>query len=422
VSVSDRWHLSRPPAGAKTCGKHRGKVASAEHEIGLRWQVRGIDDRRMPVKRNFEYEDDAKAYDAELKATVRAGTYVDEKAGQVTFREYAEEWRRTRRKQGHSTAERVERDLRNHCYPVIGDVPMAVLGRRLTVTRDWIAGLQLQPNSARLLIGRVSAIFKAAIDDRVMARNPLKAGSVESPDVIKADVIAWPPETVEDVAALLPDRLAAMAFLGAVTGMRQGELFGLALPSVDWLRCSVRVEAQVIQVAGGLAFGPVKNWRTRKFRDVPVAANIVPLLSQHYDRFGAVEVTLPWSQKGHRLDGKPVTRRLLFADGRGTAYYRQTVNREWRKAWHAAGVADMGRANGMHVLRHTAASHWLSKGLNVAKVADYLGDTVAVVLETYAHWMPADDDLGRAIMDGFLNPGNPGSRTSNRPHNALGSA
>ena len=334
----------------------------------------------------------------------------------MTFQQYAEEWRRTKT-HGYATAERLERGLRNHCYPVLGDVPMAVLGRRVSLMRDWIAGLPLQPNGARLLISDVSAIFQAAIDDRLIARNPLKARSVEKPKEVRSPVVAWSAGQVEAVARELPERMAAMVWLGGVTGMRQGELFGLALEDIDWLRRMVRVEAQAIQLGSGAAFGPVKN---KKTRTVPVARNIMPLLGRHIELFKPAEVTLRWSQRGQRLDGKPVTRTLLFADPRGVPYNKQTVNRQWIKSWHAAGVPDLGRANGMHVLRHTAASHWLSGGLNPAKVADYLGDTVAMVWKTYAHYMPADHDLGRAIMDGFLDPSGEASGASERPQNAFG--
>lgn len=432
MSVADRWHLARPPAGAKTCGRHRGKVASAEHESGLRWQVRGFDGNGLPVKRNFEYEDDAKAHDAELKTHVRAGTYVDERAGKVTFAEYAERWRRTR-KHGYSTAERVERSLRNNAYAApggrgetpmgrmaIGDYPMAVLSRKVSLIRDWINDLPLQANTALLLIDTVSSIFEAAIDDRIIARNPVKAKSVDKPAAIRNKVVAWSAVQVQAVAAELPERLAAMAYLGGVTGMRQGELLGLAEDDVEFLPRMVNVKVQVIQLGSGLAFAPIKN---RKTRHVPVARNVVPLLSQHVGKFPAFPVTLPWSDRRDRkADGRPVTRRLMFADARGLAWHKQTVNRQWRKAWTAAGVPDLGRANGMHVLRHTAASYWLSKGLNVAKVADYLGDTVAIVLKTYAHWMPGDDDLGRAIMDGFLDPSGDASGASERPQDSLGGA
>lgn len=411
MSVRDRWHLSRPPAGAKRCGKHK-KVPSAEHGIGLQWQVVGVDDQRQPVKRNFEFEADAKQFDAELKASVRAGTYVDDRAGQVTFHQFAEDWRRTR-SHGWTTAERIERALRNHVYSgeargrtprgrvAIGDYPMSVLARRVSLVRDWIADSPLHPNSLNLLVVTVSAIFDAAVEDRVISRNPLKAKSVDVPDRIKERAVAWPASDVQAVCSLLPARLRGLGWLGACTGMRQGELFAVSVDDVDWLRRTVRVGVSVKQVGGGLAFGQTKG---KNVRTVPVSRHVVPLLSRHVELFRPVQVTLPWSQKGHPDDGKPVTRSLLFTDHQARAWYRQSANRDWTRAWNAAGVKDAGRANGMHVLRHSAASAWLSKGLNPARVADWLGDTVAVLLDTYAHFLPEDDDLGRDIMDAFLAP------------------
>ncbi len=56
-------------------------------------------------------------------------------------------------------------------------------------------------------------------------------------------------------------------------------------------------------------------------------------------------------------------------------------------------------------MRHTAASQWLSAGVNPAKVAAFFGDTIEVVMTTYAHFMPGDDDRARAAMDLFYEPG-----------------
>jgi site-specific recombinase XerD len=56
----------------------------------------------------------------------------------------------------------------------------------------------------------------------------------------------------------------------------------------------------------------------------------------------------------------------------------------------------------LHVLRHTAASSWLSGGLSLAKVAAFLGDTQQVVLHTYSHFMPGDDNRARELMDAFF--------------------
>lgn len=56
----------------------------------------------------------------------------------------------------------------------------------------------------------------------------------------------------------------------------------------------------------------------------------------------------------------------------------------------------------MHVLRHTAASVWLSRGADIVAVAAWLGDTVETVHRTYAHLMPDADERGRTAMDQFF--------------------
>jgi integrase len=94
-----------------------------------------------------------------------------------------------------------------------------------------------------------------------------------------------------------------------------------------------------------------------------------------------------------------VTRELLFTRDDGRALNCGLFNPYWRKAWRAAGVKEADQINGFHVCRHSAAAAWLSNGLNIAKVAHFLGDSVAVVSKTYSHYLPSDDDRARAIMD-----------------------
>jgi hypothetical protein len=65
-------------------------------------------------------------------------------------------------------------------------------------------------------------------------------------------------------------------------------------------------------------------------------------------------------------------------------------------------VPEAAQVNGWYVLRHTAVSEWLSKGLSLAKTAAYLRDTKEVVLSVYAYFMPSGDNLAREIMNGFF--------------------
>lgn len=52
----------------------------------------------------------------------------------------------------------------------------------------------------------------------------------------------------------------------------------------------------------------------------------------------------------------------------------------------------------MHVTRHTAASAWLSAGLSIGAVAEFLGDTEA----SDSHMMPDDRERARRAMERFF--------------------
>ena len=414
MSVADRWHKTRPAPGEPNCSDHH-KVPTADHGKGDRWQVRWRDEQGNQRKQSFAKKADAEARAAKVATQLAEGSYIDLKAGEVAFRSFAEDWRRNR-VHDPATAEKVEANLRNHAYSAdgrggrtarggvsIGDYPMRTLAQRPSLIQAWIKGLPLAANTQLLVIGYVSQVFSAAVADKIIIGNPLQAGSVQLPDPVRTEAVPWSAIQVAAVAAELPPRLAALPYLGAACGLRQGEMIAAAVGDVDWLRKTMHVEVQVKQVAGKWWFAPVKNHKTTKARDIPIDEPLPVILAEHVRLYPPLPVTLPWHDPGdkHR-HGKPVTRELLFTH-EGGQLHRNAFNWWWRKAWKAAGIPDRGpRLNGCHVLRHTAASAWLSGGLNIAKVAALLGDTKEVVLGTYAHFMPEDDDQARAIMKVFF--------------------
>ena len=111
-------------------------------------------------------------------------------------------------------------------------------------------------------------------------------------------------------------------------------------------------------------------------------------------------------------EGKPVTFSLIFTRPGAAALNRTRFNEsEWWPAREKAGIVPprkpgqkctTARDQGMHALRHTAASAWLSAGVGIAAVASWLGDTEQTVLSTYAHFMPDDIERGRKAMDVFF--------------------
>jgi integrase len=187
--------------------------------------------------------------------------------------------------------------------------------------------------------------------------------------------------------------------------MRQGEMFGLALDDIDFLRKGIQVRRQVRLIGSVQCFAPVKN---DKAHDVPLAESLAPVLAEHIRLYPPVPVTLPWKVP----DGKPVTFTLLLSRPGGSAMHRTRFNEGcWWPAQEKSGIMPARRRGekrvpawdqGVHRLRHTAASAWLSAGVDIVKVAAWLGDTVQTVWETYAHFMPDSDDRGRKAMDLFF--------------------
>jgi integrase len=426
MTVYDRWHTR---TGDAPCREHRGRglYPSSVHGRGDRWQVRWRDDAGKQHKRNFPVREGrdpsrhADAFDAKVTRDLHTGDYIDPDAGDITFAAFAEDWRRTR-SQDPNTAAALERRLRLHAYEgepgsgrtpkggvAIGQRRMRELSARPSLIAAWLAACPLRDKT--LVFGDVGAIFRAAVDDGIVRRDPARAASVARPRRGSGKARPWTLHQVEAMAMALPPRFEIIPWLGAGTGMRQGELFGLAAEDVVFLGRSphVTVARQVKLVGGRLHFAPVKN---RKAHTVPLAPSLAPLLARHMELCPPAEVTLPWHDvRDPAAHGRPVTARLVLSRPDGRALLRPWFNSAvWHPAQATAGITPPGegkrqpqREDGCHALRHTFASLQLADRVDITRVAAWMGDTPQVVWQTYAHLMPGDDGAaGRAAVDAFF--------------------
>lgn len=424
MAVADRWHRApRPGDQPCKCGTARNPLyPSAEHRKGDRWQVRWRDDNGEQRSKNFTRKEGknpdlhADAFDAQVQASLDSGTYISPASGETTFAEYAEDWRKART-HDESTAIGVEHQFRLHVYadpgnpgrtrrggPALGHHQLRNLAKRPSLCQQWIAGLSLADSSKLKVIGRVSEVFAAAVDDGLITRNPLHAGSVSRPVPDKHEAVPLTLDELDALAAALgPSRYEVLPYLGAATGQRQGEMFAIdAERDIDFLRRVLHVRRQVKLIRGRQVFAPLKN---DKNHDVPLTDAAAVLLSEYIRAYPPERVTLPWV----KADGEPVTFTLLLSRGNGLAMHRNMVNDRWKAALKRAGIA-CDRYHMMHILRHTAASAWLSEGISVRAVAEFLGDTEATVQATYSHMMPDDRERARKAMERFFTRDDDGMR------------
>ncbi|GGT00147.1 hypothetical protein GCM10010156_67840 [Planobispora rosea] len=410
MTIYDRWHKSRPKPDEELCGCRPKRVPTSDHGCDGRWQVRYRDDTGSQRKRNFDRRPDAERFDTEIKNSLHKGEYLDPSAGQITLSAYAREWRASLTSDP-GTLEGVDSRLSRWVYgQKIGSETMISLAARPALLRSWIKLMEgaLAPGSIKVITDMVSAIFSTAVDDRIINRNPFKLKSVQTARPVEngsKKVIPWTLAQVARVAEMLPAHLGAMVYLGAGCGLRQGELFGIAVDDLDFDNGLVHVNRQVRLVRSRQVFSLPKRNKTRS---VPMPASVAERLRAHIERHSPTDVTLPWRVP----DGEPRTYRLLFVRETGGALHRGSFNYTWRGAIERAGIVPPTppgirrkpyREHGCHKLRHTAASAWLAAGVDVVTVAEYLGhNDPAFTLRTYTHLMPSATERARRAMDAFF--------------------
>lgn len=459
MAVHDRWHKSPAADGEPcrcgndpcTCGRQpckcgRGRnrlYASADHLKGSRWQVRW-DSPNSPARkqpsRNFALKegDDANkhadAFDKLIQAQILTRSYVDPKSQEITFRQYAEQLRKGRRITDPYQAADLERRLRLHAYederkpgsgltpkgtPAIGHQALGVLAQRVSLVSGWADGIALGARRKRRVMGDVSRVFRMAMADGIVGRDPVHAETVARPEAPKRLARAWSPEQCGAIRGELPGRYRVLVDLGSGTGMRQSEMLGLGADDVDWLAREkddpqVHVRRQLKWIERKPYFAPVKN---RKPHSAPLATELKEALGAHLKEFPALTVTLPWWEPEDAQPGgrhlKEVTVRLVISNASRRPVYQYSLAKTWRAAGRRAKVTPEDareREDGCHALRHTFASNCLRAGIDPVRVAEWMGDTVKTVVDFYAHFMPgrSNADARRAI-GAFLRP-EPGAR------------
>jgi integrase len=347
-----------------------------------RWRPRYRDADGKQHERHFKTRAEAQAWlDAQTAAMVN-GTHVDPKAGRVTFREYAEEWRSIQHHRP-TTQAYVETMLRRHVYPVLGDKALTAI--RPSMVQAWSKGLTvtLAPSTVTVVHRFVSGIFRAAVRDRLLPSSPSEG--VRPPKRHKERVVPLSVEAVHALADAVPDRWRAAVILAAGTGMRQGEVFGLSVDRIDFLRRTVTVDRQLVTVPGRPPhLAPTKT--EASVRTIPLPQVVVDALAAHLAEF-------PAAPGG-----------FVFTTTAGTPQRRTAFSaRVWQPAVRAAGLD--GSVT-FHALRHHYASLLIRFGESVKTVQARLGHaSAAETLDTYSHLWPDSDDRTREAVDSALGVG-----------------
>jgi integrase len=337
------------------------------------WRARYRDAAGKEHARHFERKVDAQSWLDQVTASVVRGDYVDPKAGRVTLAAYAAAWEAVQ-VSSDGTRRIVDNALRLHILPGLGNASIASI--RTSQVQGFVRALEgkgLSPGTVLIVYGVLARVFAAAVDDKVIAATPCRRIRLPKDD---SDEVVIP--SVEEVMALrdaFDPRWGAAVVVLAGSGLRIGELLGLHIEHVDFLRRAITVEQQRTQSG---AIGPLKSKTSR--RVVPVGQVVIEALAAH-------------------LAAYP-THGPLFVDELG----KPLRYRRWRSLAEAA-AREAGVHVTAHTMRHFFASALIRGGATVKQVQTVLGHASPVItLEIYSHLWPGDDDRTRDLADAALAP------------------
>lgn len=341
-----------------------------------RWRARYRDADGREHSQTFTRKADAENWLTTVSAARLRGEWCDPRLGRTTFKEWTERVEEMRVDRRPTTAARDAALMKTRVMPTFEN---RQLGRISTTdVRLWIAGLNradLAPTTVRKCYQLLARVLAEAVESGLIAHSPCR--NVQLPTDERHEPVLVTPEQVHALADAVPARYRALVLTAAYTGLRWGELAGLRVERLDFLRRRIEVTEILIEVDGKLSVGPPKTRKSRGSISFPNA--LAPVLSEHIKRY---------VEPGG----------LVFTSRDGTPLRRSNFR---RRVWlPAAKAAKLPEGASFHSLRHACASWLIHAGANPLDVAEKLRHSrVGTTMGTYAHLFPGTDQRTDELLE-----------------------
>lgn len=304
------------------------------------------------VNKTFRTKKEAERWEREQRSLLARGGWIDPRGGASEFAVVAKNWLEANPAKRESGWARDESIVRNHLLPVFGDRAVASLTRRdiQDLVNGWVAA-ELAPRTVRRQYGVLRAVLNSAVDHDLILRSPCR--NINLPEVLPID------RRIPDAAELatLADELgdyAPMVWIGAVLGLRWGEVAGLRVRRLDLLRHEVMVAEQLTRGRHGAATsGPPKSAAGRRTLSMP--RPLSEALAAHLVRRGLTAA-----------DGDAL---VFVAPMGGPLQYDKWRRRVWGPACKRAGLPGLC----FHDLRRTNASALVADRVDLKVAQKRLG-------------------------------------------------
>jgi integrase/recombinase XerC len=241
--------------------------------------------------------------------------------------------------------------------------------------RRYLAHLHEQGASTRTILRRLSALrslFNYAVKEKVVFENPLE--EIEGPKKEKKLPVAIQYEQVEqlfsqpNVATYLGLRDRAILELFYSSGLRLSELVGLN-------RSDFNEKESILTIFG----------KGKKQRIAPITKTAVDWVKRYLEH---PERHL--DTKEHRKEKDP---KAIFLNKWGSRLTARSIDRNFASYLKKSGLSEKVTP---HAIRHTIATHWLEKGMDLKTIQMLLGHSSLATTTIYTH---VSSKLKREVYD-----------------------
>ena len=345
--------------------RKRGKYFSA------RWRTRqGL----QAEKGGFLTKREAEQFAEEQEALERRGKNTRPSEVNMTLREFVQDiWGpsldvETQTKTDYETIYNSHIDPEFGHRPIGSITPSDIQKWRVRLKNSVATtGYRLKPSYVEKLTNQLGAIFRVAMDNDVIHKNPMSKIKRRKPKSEKR-IVPLDMQTIQALANGFAPRWKIVVWIGFFTGMRPSEILGLTWDRLDFDNQEITIDRQLSRDGQRVFADHLKT--TKSYRKIPFSPYLQKLLVDHK----AIHGLGPHG--------------LILQNRSGNIWRYKDASAMFRLVARPLGF---DKGEGMHQLRHTCASVLIKLGNNAKQIQEWLGhESILETMDTYGHLFPRD--------------------------------